>query len=399
MIKVVSLSDRYQPALDGLRAIAIVWILFHNGQYIFKESLADDALLMKLISFFLGAGWLGVQLFFVLSGFLITGILVDAKKRQGKSQAGRILKQFYMRRVLRIFPAYYAFLFVVFAYVFMVNDAPAWLKQAYDLKKWFLLYVSNWVQPFESVGLAHIWSLAVEEQFYLVWPLVVLFFTGNRLVWVCCAVVFAAIFFRVIVGYSAIDFNASPAYIFTLARADALVCGALLALWLRNDQWHAVLCRYAWPLMAVCCGYILLVVLLVRDFPSANTGWLVLNQTIAAILFVGVVYKALNLSQHSTGHQRFYIKVLSNPVLRTIGKYSYAMYIIHWPLSRVLKHSVFGEWVLSTGSGSLKLAVAGILVSEMVLFLLTFAMAWVSWRMIEQPFLLLKKRWPMAFNS
>ena len=108
-------------------------------------------------------GWAGVQLFFVLSGFLITGILLETRDEKGA------LRRFLVRRGLRIFPLYYATLFVLLV---VVPPDPV-VRAALHDQVYYWLYVSNWAQPFEHKipTLAHFWSLAVEEQFYLLWPL------------------------------------------------------------------------------------------------------------------------------------------------------------------------------------------------------------------------------------
>src|SRR5215471_6016982 len=148
------------PQLDGLRGVAIILVILHN------QSLKYPSLHLEHL---FANGWMGVDLFFVLSGFLITGILVDTKHSEG------YLKNFYARRCLRIWPLYYSLLFFMFIVVPFVHplvgqtifdrSSPCW---AYPL------FLQNFLVPPPAAGvLSFTWSLAIEEQFYLVWPWVV----------------------------------------------------------------------------------------------------------------------------------------------------------------------------------------------------------------------------------
>src|SRR5262249_2846553 len=135
-------------------------VLFHfSGIFRLRESTAVGTILAR--------GWMGVDLFFVLSGFLITGILLDSRGADG------YFSSFYARRFLRIFPLYYGFLalwFLVLAYVFGSAYSDLFARER---QVWFWSYTANWGRPDELGALGHFWSLAIEEQFYLVWPLVV----------------------------------------------------------------------------------------------------------------------------------------------------------------------------------------------------------------------------------
>ena len=137
-----------------------------------------------------GAGWVGVDLFFVLSGFLITSILYEAKQSDG------YFKNFYMRRVLRIFPLYYGVLFVAFAVVPLFHPYQTGFYKTISHNQIFLwTYLQNYVQlPWEGwAGFTHFWSLAVEEQFYLVWPAVVFLLNRRALMGVSIGMVVTAL--------------------------------------------------------------------------------------------------------------------------------------------------------------------------------------------------------------
>jgi len=152
------------PALDGIRGLAILMVmLFHYG-----GNLERTNPIGRLVGGLFSFGWSGVDLFFVLSGFLITGILLDSRN------AENYFSSFYARRVLRIFPAYYVSLALLLLILPML-DPPLRLSLPSD--QWmYVFYAQNWVGIFDYPGrglLTPYWSLAVEEQFYLVWPLVV----------------------------------------------------------------------------------------------------------------------------------------------------------------------------------------------------------------------------------
>jgi len=162
----IPLSRRNLPGLDGVRGLAILAVML---THISLQTIALNPMLRGLFAL----GWSGVDLFFVLSGFLITGILLDTH------QCANYFRSFYARRVLRIFPLYFGFLTVallVFPYVVSPEFMPA------PSHRWmYVCYVANWLPHAQWHVLTHFWSLCVEEQFYFIWPLVVLLFGPRRL--------------------------------------------------------------------------------------------------------------------------------------------------------------------------------------------------------------------------
>ena len=165
MTKTLS-SRQHLPVLDGLRTLAILLVmLFH----FFQARPLPAAPVIRELTKLTALGQTGVDLFFVLSGFLITGILLDAR---GKQNA---LKVFYFRRVLRIFPLYYAYLIVAFLVLPAFHAAS---HVTYSNQWWFWFYCQNiqatFAASFPTTGPGHFWSLAVEEHFYLIWPFIVL---------------------------------------------------------------------------------------------------------------------------------------------------------------------------------------------------------------------------------
>ena len=190
-------KHKYFPALDGIRGIAILMVLMHHALMFGK--MRSDLLFEKRLHKLLFSGWLGVDLFFVLSGFLITGILIDLKGNKD------YFKNFYMRRVLRIFPIYYVFLLLYFTLIplfsYTVHDAIL----PFGEKLWYLLYGINIKYAFsgwaENVTIGHFWSLAVEEQFYLIWPLIIYLTPKKKLPLISFIIIGLSLTIRVILHY------------------------------------------------------------------------------------------------------------------------------------------------------------------------------------------------------
>jgi peptidoglycan/LPS O-acetylase OafA/YrhL len=181
---------------------------------------------LQVVSSTMRAGWTGVDIFFVLSGFLITGILLDARG-DGPVRPPGYYRAFYTRRALRIFPVYYAFL----AYIFILRKAQvpsgAW---------WYWTYLTNvmfarvgWTPSIEP----HLWSLAVEEQFYLFWPAAISLIRRSWLRPICWALIVLSTGLRIVVAQ---HWGWTPAYVLTVCRLDEFAAGALLASYARARQ-------------------------------------------------------------------------------------------------------------------------------------------------------------------
>ncbi len=368
----------YVPQLDALRALAILAVIFHNIDTYSLEN--PVGLFVKLVNFTSNAGWVGVQLFFVLSGFLITGILLDGRG------APHQLRNFYMRRVLRIFPVYYAFLLIAFVLLPTLSIMPKWLEGSYAHQFWYWSYLINWAEPFlgPDVKLGHIWSLAVEEQFYILWPFLVIAVKRRTLVYVCIGLILSAILTRALLVYHDPVFAAKAAYTFSIARWDSLALGALLALAVRDGIWYERLRvwtpRIALPL--VCA--MLVQIVWVRDFRPVTGTLGFMNQTTVALLFAALIFASI---APGVSRSRALQRGLLNPTLRSIGKYSYAMYIAHIPIIYI--------WFSTLGLPPLQHQAwqqAGtIAYNFLVVSLLCIAVAFVSWHLLEQPFLGLKR--------
>jgi peptidoglycan/LPS O-acetylase OafA/YrhL len=211
-------SGRHIPALDGLRGLAILLVILYHHTLMRQETLFDRVYvnLARL-------GWSGVDLFFVLSGFLITGILYDSKG------SPHYFRNFYVRRTLRIFPLYYAVVF--FSLIVLPRAWPAWGLTQLDRsamedrsQAWYWLYLQNFLfARDENLGhpaLAVSWSLAIEEQFYLVWPVVVSLLSRRHLIWTCGALILTALSLRIWMVSAGV--HPTTIYVLPFNRMDAL---------------------------------------------------------------------------------------------------------------------------------------------------------------------------------
>lgn len=380
------------PALDGLRGIAIALVMLchfipHSDQ---PHSLAGRAF------FFISeAGWCGVDLFFVLSGFLITGILLDAKaKRQG-----HYFRNFYARRTLRIFPLYYFVLAVVFILMPLVLpvffNSPE-LLQLRHKQGWLWTYTTNVKMLFmrdndvfyaKGIDFNPFWSLAVEEHFYLVWPAVVWLVGRRNLIAVCCAVIAASLALRGwMYWHGGFEW---VIYVFTPCRADALATGALLAAVLRevggfarglvkNSQWLTLVLGIVW-------------VASLAVNPSRDRWWsMTLGYTLVAVFFGVMLVMSISVPARSAVGRPFNVRFM-----RLLGKYSYGLYVyhtlLHGTFARVFNQRHMTEFFRT------KLHLGGAAYGASVLFYIalastvSLAIAFTSWHLIEKQFLRLKR--------
>lgn len=332
----------------------------------------------------LNIGWIGVDLFFVLSGFLITGILMDTRADPNH------FKNFYARRTLRIFPLYYAYLVLLFIVLPALSADYAAEHAVQDRRIWLWTYLGNILMG--STGwegmpshTTHLWSLAVEEQFYMVWPLVVYFTGPARMKALCIGTFVAAIATRALLATQG-EFDAG--YVLTPARMDTLAAGAFMAVLLRQDGSEAV---RATSRTFVAAGLLLV---------AAGTAWSMargvgeflapLDLATQQLAYPGLalLFAALVGTAAVTDESHLVTRIFQKSWLRTLGAYSYALYMIHVPLRNIIRLRV-------DALGGLP-AVGGTQVPAQ--FLLTglgiagsFALALISWHVFEKPILGLKK--------
>jgi peptidoglycan/LPS O-acetylase OafA/YrhL len=310
------------PALDGVRALAILFVLALHFSTVFNEAPYHQTRIPHLIFKLLEFGWCGVDLFFALSGFLITGILLDSKGSE------TYFSRFYWRRALRIFPVYYLFLFCMFGILGRLIHPNPWA----DINKaWYVFYLSNWGPGHGSEDklVGHAWSLAVEEQFYLVWPTVIFLLPRRAGAWLCGVLAIAALAIRCWLWNAGAGFEA--VYRLTPARMDALVLGGLMAICIREPLWRAFVARLALPVIALCAVVYVSVAIAAHSLSYSHFGMATAGLSALAIGFSLCVFLAAGLSGNGAWR-----KLLTAKPLRSIGKYSYTMYLVHIPLHRII---------------------------------------------------------------
>lgn len=381
-------SDVRLPALDGLRAVAIVLVIMHNAGPVQG---GFDGIGLRLWAVLSNAGWVGVQLFFALSGFLITRILLRGKGERGW------LRSFYVRRLLRIVPLYYAFLLFVFFVAPHVRILQPLIGSGSANAAWYWLYLANWSEPFVGGphGLPHVWSLCVEEQFYLLWPVVIACASERVIAWVAAGTFACALVARLGVHAFLPDTVAgSAAYTWTICRVDTIALGAIVALGLRSPTMTAWMRSHVRTALVVTAIVALLATGAQRGFPPQETLGEAVNQPLGSILSALVVLVCVcgHLSAAQGGHvQVRLLRALSAGWLTSIGKYSYAIYVLHLPLHILLSGTFRG--VLTAGDGSTRF-LAHVGYTALVLGI-SYALARVTWTLLEQPFLSLKRYVPM----
>lgn len=367
---------KHVPELDGIRGIAILVVLVsHFG----STANGDHVNLGRLLNEAFGLGWVGVDLFFVLSGFLITGILLDSK---GSS---RYFSNFYARRTLRIFPLYFLYVLVFFHVAMPIGrllHRGGFLDTSGEIWYWF--YLANW---WNGAGhsikyLIHFWSLCIEEQFYFTWPLIVMLASRRVLKAICITFVVLSPLLRFIFTIHA---STPPLYLynFTPFRLEPIALGALVALLMREDRIPQSVdrtMRYLWiPAllafggMAIYAGTTGLASVLISRF-----GYTCVDLMFASFIFF--VARSVRRSRK--------VSFLRNRALRSCGKYSYGMYVLHMPIVIFLAVPLAYLFSMVRINQPLGQVVVGIILGTA----LTYLAALISWNVLESPFLRLKKR-------
>ena len=369
------------PALDGLRGLAIIAVILCHVNWAYGGPFSPGSIDGPVAMVF-GWGWVGVDLFFVLSGFLITGILYDAKESDG------YFRNFYARRALRIFPLYYGFLLCLVALNRLDYMTDIWLSHDRILS--FATYTYNL-----RVGLGgaivghmhHFWSLAIEEHFYLIWPLVVAALSRSSLMRAC--LVLATISFLLRVALIGSGVGNVAAFFLTPCRVDSLLAGSWVALAWKHPADRIPLRQWAGPVALAVGGLLLGIAIGQGHFlPDVAPGRMpnaVAEGALVTSIGVGglaILFSSLLVMALSADETAILRRALENKHLCSIGKYSYAIYVFH---ALVLLYIV----QLLSFAPTLPLFAAKALVAVCVVAT-SFVLAWLSYHMYEKHFLRLK---------
>ena len=354
----ITYSNKHLPVLDGLRGFAVfIVILYHLFPY------------LKGFSF----GWMGVNLFFVLSGFLITGILLNTK------DSPNYYTNYLARRILRIFPLYYLFL-ILFFVGFSLTVIPSLIPDyayLHNHQLWYWLYIQNWLPLFDTDYpslniLSHFWSLAIEEQFYIFWPFIVYITPRKNMLFVCVSLILFSITCRLIFYTDEALF--SRVYTFTLTRLDGLAIGSALAVMIRDPYYINLLNRYTLKLALVLAALLAITVAISKSLSFYNPLLGTYGYTLIDLFFGCILVTTLSHTPSNIVKSAAEMKWLT-----FLGKYSYGIYVYHVPLYRLLADSLNGI----TNSN---------LLTSLLCLLLLIGLAYLSYHLVEKPFLKLKSR-------
>jgi peptidoglycan/LPS O-acetylase OafA/YrhL len=361
------------PELDGLRGAAIFFVLLYH--YVGLQIHGSQTGFWLFAKNFFLLGWSGVDLFFVLSGFLIGGILLDARN------SPRYFQTFYARRFFRIIPIYYAWiagyiLLVTYAGGAILSHSNSGLiaKPDASIYRHFLFLQNFTVPAFVGLGMAWfaaLWSLAVEEQFYLVSPLIVRFFTSRNLVIFLICMIAGAPLLRV---WLLRGMHASPSLPYQLmpCRADSLAIGMLASFFWRKARFRDRVSALG-PVLYGALLLLLTGIAILWGRSPESTSW---NMESAGFSLLGMCYAfilLLSLSQPLG----LVARLARMAWLRELGRVSYCMYIVHLAVLSIL-HSFLRHSppTIMTLSGASVTLLAGIV---------TYGTAWLSWKLFEGP--------------
>jgi peptidoglycan/LPS O-acetylase OafA/YrhL len=347
-------------SLEGIRGYAFLLVFL-----IHYTAVAVRPTNLYLYPFFLlnHTAWFLVPIFFVLSGFLITRILLNTQDRDG------YFRVFYFRRAIRVLPLYYLTLFVLAAIVAVQH----WqFHRGWIL---YLVYLENFkfsaLQNEGHFNTAHLWSLALEEQFYLIWPVIIWFLRSEKTILRFCYS-FVGASFALRLAWPLFNIPYNMAYFYSFTRADAIILGAILAIhYQRRTHWKQtislakVFVPFTWLAIVV--------VVLIRG-NGLTTDYLGVAAMIPAQNFLGLGFVILALEPGTVVH-----RLCSKNLICRVGRLSYGLYIFHLLYGNYFYVTVTAQaatympfWIAKTISTSLALAT-------------TFALAILAYRFIEEP--------------
>ncbi|MFA6601084.1 MAG: acyltransferase [Candidatus Omnitrophota bacterium] len=375
----MSKQHEHVPALDGIRGLAILMVIFHHATYLQSHQGLGGWLIKAL-----HMGGHGVDLFFVLSGFLITGILLDAKDRPN------FFRNFYGRRTLRIFPLYY--LYITFILFLLPALVPSMRQPPYELAAlrqhwpWYYFYLSNFFVAqkgfFAHGGIDITWSLAIEEHFYLLWPLLVSLSDRRHIHRWLLGILSLSVLLRSLLW--AFGTPHLSLYVMTFTHLDGICLGAFWAAYLRTRESCPDFFRGFARGRLMALSLAVLTALFSMGFLEDNRTFMnTLGYFVISLFFVQLL--AVTVRENPP---EFLRRFFSSGLLRAAGKYSYAMYLVHLPICTLLRRA-------ASSCPSLGFLTAPNAASQILFYAaaiaLTLAAAMASWHLLEKHMLKLKK--------
>lgn len=364
----------YIPGLDGIRGIAILFvIIFHLWEHGFTSSLPTPT------SFFSQMGWFGVDLFFVLSGYLITTTLLNIK------DSPKYFKSFLARRFLRILPVYYLFLLTLFTIVSITPiGSLTYFQWLIKNQIWLWLFLQNMYVALTGIpfpGVNHLWILSVELQFYLVWPLVVYYSSRKRLMHVALFMILLSLVTRVVVILFSQDWHFT--YFSTICRMDSLAFGSLAAIFLMERDRFKLL--FKWINIFFALSVISLISIIILQGGLQFKG--LLTNTVG-FTFMGIIFATFIMKLVSGTINTGVSRLCESSCLIFLGKISYSLYIVHYPWLFFLSYYVLEVTNLKTFFCSSSIGNVFFIACYIIT---SISIAFISWYFIERRFLRLKE--------
>lgn len=346
------------PCLDGLRAASIVLVLFAHARRTlpFYDQIPDALLKM------FGNGTLGVMMFFAISGYLITTLLIREREREGRID----LPSFYQRRILRIFPAFYAYLLVVglLALAGVIDlGLGRWLSAATFTRNYAFLWADDGANP-DKWFVGHFWTLSLEEQFYLLWPITLAMIGPLTSRKVAAGALLAIPLLR-IASYVFFPATRDGLAFMLHTSADAVAMGCLLALAEKEPRVEKLLSSLKGSHAAVAALFLFAVTPFLRS-SFGGAYWMTVGQTLESLCLVLIIAWAIRNADSVGG------RVLQNPVIVRVGVLSYSLYL--WQQLFLTQHN-------ETWTGLFPIN-----------FVMCYIAAELSYRFIEKPFLAMRRR-------
>jgi peptidoglycan/LPS O-acetylase OafA/YrhL len=353
----------YIVQLDGLRFFAIVSVMFgHWIQWQINKPLVSG--------FPFGNG---VTLFFVLSGYLISDILFKNKTKfvELSIPKGGLIKAFYMRRVLRIFPLYFA----TILFLFFIS-----YKNTREIFPWLATFTSNIYQAINNAYVGdfnHFWSLAVEEQFYMFWPWIIILVPTKYSEKIIIGLISLSILTKIYIYVNYPDKWMANSY-FTLSCMHALGIGALISYWgIYRKDLIAKISEFKWV-------YASMIIYFSLHYIAFYNGIVWYNETLDNLLFAGMSALIINYAAQNKFESVAKV-ILENKFVVYSGKISYGLYVFHLFIPAFFWDHL-SAWVGIT--------ITNKYTSFVMFYFVTFALAHISWRMMENPINNLKKHFP-----
>ena len=365
---------KHIKVLDGIRGWAIIFVMLYHFTIPFQQAHNLNGIDF-LFAKFLQMGWLGVDLFFVMSGFLITNILLNTHSKPN------YFRNFYIRRILRIFPLYYGVLLLLLVLL------PS-ISQSFDAKTatmqengfWFWTYLVNWkiasLGTFAGFQGGYMWSLAVEEQFYIIWPFIVYFFRKN-LISASMALLFLSFLLKIWLLLEGA--SGTTIYTLTITHLDGLLLGSIFGSLYFQERITPKLIKnigYSTTISLVGCG-VLILITGAFIFYSPLVGSL--GVTLTSIIFTYILLKAVR--------NEIRVGFLTTPIVMKCGQLCYGLYLLHQPIGVIISEKVISSTSFEVG-GSF---IPAVILSSGLCFIASLVAATISYKFFELPLLNLKK--------